>query len=230
MKKAKLYLKGVRTPLELTEEQGLKAKLVKEDPTILNSTNVTLADGLWTGEKGDIRYIMFETVVDYKDSNNFTSYELKEFEKELESYLLTKEDAEFKDLVDGLVKDIVDNRQLFYSTEMLAEILAIRELHLKEADIFKRAEKLILKGYVGTLTKKGELKFLEDRLLIKIHDDGKDFSVIKNSDNSIPYNAMNQKLSEYHSYKGRITYAKQMDVKHLEEMAERVGVDETQEF
>ena len=226
MKKAKLYLKGKREPIELTEEQGLKAKAVKEDSTILNSENVSLADGLWTGEKGDIRYVMFEVVPEYNKFTKFTSQELEDFEQELNPYFLKESDNEFMDLVNNLVNDIMINRKMFYSKKTTKQINLIKDLHLKEEDIREKAKEIIHEGYVGILTRKGEERFLVDKGLIKLDPERNDFAVIQNSDKSIPFNDMNRKLSEYYDYKGRIAYAEQMDVKHLEEMAAQVGVNE----
>ncbi len=229
MKIAKLFIKGMRVPLELTENQGLQAKSIKEDGNILDSETVDIGD-IWTGEKGDIRFVVFEIIAEYKDGDKFDNQELKEFEEELRPYFLKEEDNEFMDLVNCLVKDIVTDRKMFCSEEMLKRIKTIRELHLDEEGIVEKAKEIIRKGYIRTLTKKGELRFLVDKHMIKMDGNGNSFSVIQNSDNSIPYNDMNQKLSEYHNFKGRVAYAKQMDVKRLEETAEQMGVEGEQEF
>jgi len=229
MKIAKLFIKGMRVPLELTENQGLQAKSIKEDINILNSETVDIGD-TWTGEKGDIRFIIFENVAEYKDESKFSNQELRDFEEELRPYFLKETDSEFMDLVNSLVKDIIADRKMFCSTEMLKQIKIIRDLHLKEEDIIEKAKEMIRDKYIGTLTKTGEMRYLIDKRVIKMNDDGKDFSVIQNSDKTIPYNDLNNKLCEYSDYKSRIAYAKQMDVKRLEETAEQMGVESEQEF
>jgi len=229
MRIAKLFIKGMRAPLELTEAQGIHAKSIKENIAILDSATVDIGE-VWTGDKADMRYIIFETIAEYKDSNRFSNQELRDFEEELKPYFLKEEDDEFKKLVDDLVEDIKNAKKLFYSVDTKAKILAIRELHLKEEDIIEKAKEIIRKGYIGTITKKGEMKYLVDKQVIKMNEDGRDFSVIQLDDKTVPYNDMNNKLSEYNDYKGRVSYAKKMDTKHLEEMAEQVGVIEEHEM
>lgn len=222
MKTAKLFIKGMREPLNLTEQQGLQAKAFKENISLQDDETVEIRN-IWTGDKGDIRYVVFDTSPEYNERKKFSNNDLKEFGKELKPYLLKEDDDEFNYLVEETIKDIKSNKQFICSQETMARIEQIRDLHLSDDDLLEKAKELVRVNYVGKLTKKGEMRYLVDMNVIKITEDGKDFSVIQNSDKSILYNDLTNKLSEYQDYVSRITYAKKMDTVRLEELSEQVG-------
>jgi hypothetical protein len=83
---SQLFIKGVKEPLNITREQGMKVEQVLKDLKIDKEQVVSIAG--WTGPKKDIRFVTVEKEQSYAGDKEFSNDEMREFEKtELAKYL-----------------------------------------------------------------------------------------------------------------------------------------------
>ncbi len=128
---AKLYIRGVREPIELTEEQGRKADKIKkgegEFASLGDKDTISIGD-MWTGEKGDLRYIKFDKVIEPVQETAFSAKEMFDFEREISPYFVKDGDDEFKRFVNLYINDIVNlESKLAWTTRTKDAILAFRK-------------------------------------------------------------------------------------------------------
>ena len=229
MRTAKLFVKGIREPIELTEEQGDKAKKVKDDTSIDDSQTVSIADGRWTGEKKDIRYIIFEEKTERVEATEYSPKEMFDFEEELKIYCIKIGDNEYKRFVNVFVKGILDKKEnLFWSSTTKNALLSARKIVMKiekeseRNDVArKEAEKIVKLRLVGILTKKGEQEYLIEQKAIRVEEGG-GFVVLKHPDGSVPFSILNNKLSKYSDWKSRREYASGKEMEGYAEMSGHV--------
>jgi len=203
MKIAKLIIKGLREPIELTEEQGRKAQKIKnaegEYATLPDDTTIDIG-GKWTGERRDIRYIILESARDPYASgeNQYSKEELEEFQIELEPYFMEYEDKEFNSIVEHYIDLVVDKKSKIILTAFTKErLLTIRKTYVDDLtkdneDIKKEIQKLVKERRVGKLSKAGEYRFLRDKNAITLDEKDELKAVFAKE-----YTELSSKLSQY---------------------------------
>jgi len=273
---AKLFIRGSRDPLEITEEQGKKANQIKkgegEYAGLTDKDTISIGD-IWTGEKGDLRYVKFEGSID-KVEKVYSSKELFSFAEEIKPYCIQEGDDDFKRWVDLLVNNILDVKsKMFWNRELKNLLIGVRnkldkfpslndwdkggvqeqgkkeeddlyakrvqdaydvahmnslgkELEGKKDIIRGEVEQVVKTRLVGTLSQKGREKYLQDQGAISITEEGR-ISIIKNSDDSIPYEELDEKLSEFSKWKARSKYAVHKQMEGYEEMSRSLANDKT---
>lgn len=79
--KAKMFIKGLREPIELEKNEATVAQALKSDINQSNETPFTIKD-VWSGTKGDIKYIIFpDKEKIFEAVRPMSDEEAKEFEK-----------------------------------------------------------------------------------------------------------------------------------------------------
>lgn len=131
MKTAKLFIRGSREPIEITYEQGVKANQIKKgegEYSELNDKDTISIGDIWTGEKGDLRYVKFENTVDPAQETVYTARELFLFEEELKPYFIKEGDDEYNWWVNKFVDEITDvHSRLSWSKTTKEMLLKVRE-------------------------------------------------------------------------------------------------------
>lgn len=88
MKKAKLYIVGLKDPIELEPEEAKVAQDLIADFTADPMTPFSI-EGIWTGKKRDMKYVLFDddkSVRYNRDIMMMTDSEAKIFEREIAPY------------------------------------------------------------------------------------------------------------------------------------------------
>jgi hypothetical protein len=86
--KAKLYIKGLREPIEVDPEEGIEAQRVITDPKVSKDTPFSI-ENVWTGTKFDMKFVVFPEKEQTFDSPVFSvmsKTEYAAFNKELEPF------------------------------------------------------------------------------------------------------------------------------------------------
>lgn len=86
--KAKLYIKGLREPIEIEADEAKEAQRVITDPKIAKETPFSI-EGVWTGTKFDMKFVVFPEREEQFESPEFkvmSKTEYAAFNKELEPY------------------------------------------------------------------------------------------------------------------------------------------------
>lgn len=65
MRKALLYIKGLKEPVEFTEEEGISAEQMMVNAEIPNEALFSI-ENVWTGHKGDMKHVVWIKQRDYR--------------------------------------------------------------------------------------------------------------------------------------------------------------------
>lgn len=83
---AKLFVRGMKEPVELTDEEGNAAQALLSDSSKGRDTAFVI-EGVWAGNKGDMKFVVFgKKEIEKKTIEAMPDSEAKLFEKELESF------------------------------------------------------------------------------------------------------------------------------------------------
>lgn len=234
VRKAKLFIKGLKDPIIMSEEKGMVATRIiqgKEDDlqygNLSSTSAVTLYDEqnkmLWSGIKGDMRYVEYftdkkEIVVSRED--------LSSFGQMIEPYLVAKGNEDYNELVSKLANDIAKPKKTsVYSPAVMNKIKIIREKNLNEVDIKIEASKIADEHFIGMLTQKGENRFLQDRGAIRICKDG-NIAIKKNVlTGDIPYEKYKNLISLWLSEKESKSFGIERQIEGYEDLVKQVHVD-----
>lgn len=83
--KAKLFVRGLKEPVELENDEALSAQDLIGDSTKTNDTAFSI-EGVWTGKKGDMKFVIFPKVEKapvYSKIEAMTKEEADAFEKDI---------------------------------------------------------------------------------------------------------------------------------------------------
>lgn len=88
MKIAKLHIKGLKEPIQLTETQGQLANEYLRNKQIPDDERIDVGQGKWVGTKRDMRYVTFETVTEPEKPihERFTTDQLRKFGERKRAY------------------------------------------------------------------------------------------------------------------------------------------------
>ena len=229
---AKLFIRGIREPIELTEEQGRKANQIKrgegEFKDLGDKDTISIGD-VWTGEKGDLRYVKFEKVFKKTEETAYSSKEFFDFEKEIKSYCVKEEDDEYKSFVTLFTNEILDvNSKMFWTLTTRNSILNAREIVSKITKDNERknkakeeAEKIAKNRILGTFSQKGQYKYLVDQKAIVMKGNG--FIILQHQDGSTLFDKLNHKIGKYLDWKSRKEYASDKEMETYAEMAGEIN-------
>lgn len=226
MRKAKLFIKGSREPIEITEEQGRKADQIKRGDgefAGLSDKDTISIGNVWTGEKGDLRYVKFDNFIEHAEEKQYSPKELFQFEEEIKPYFIIEGDDEYNEWVEKFTKEItILDSSLFYSNSTVELLLSVRskfkEPEANRDEIVKEVEKIVKSKIVGTLSGNGECRYLVDKHAIQMNEDD-DFTVLRHTDGSVPYGELINKINKYKEWKARREYASGREMEKYAEMA-----------
>lgn len=187
MKTATLRIKGEREPLVVTESQGKKADQLIKDDRIAGTRVVSIGD-VWTGRKEDLRSVRFGGNTAFSEEEEergytFTDNEWRNFEIEIQKFLIKKDDEEYRAFVDRIMRAVLDSDQVIFATPFVKKrVEYLREKFSDEPsdqiDIIRdEVEKLADERMVGYLSVDSENKYLQSKGLIRIGDDGQVYVV-----------------------------------------------------
>ena len=229
MRTAKLFIRGSKEPIEITEEQGIKANQIKrgegEFAELTDKDTISIGD-VWTGERGDLRYIKFEHIAEKAEERIYSSKEMFEFEEELQPYFIQEGDDEFEKWVNRFVEQILGtDEKLFWGEAIKNMILESRKVvneitedNEKKDKTIESAERIVKANVVGMLSRDGEERYLEEQKVIKRYDNGS-YAVIQKLDGSVPYTETSYKLTKYKEWKSRREYASGKELESYDEMS-----------
>lgn len=154
-----------------------------------------------------------------KEKKIYTISELQEFQKELEPYLIRKNDEDYLKALEYLIMDIKNKSgKLAWGIQMASEIEKIRQKEISDEQIKQEAESLMERYFIGKLAKSGEGRFLIDKRAIRIDEKGS--WIILKYENFIPFTELNEKLTAYKNWLYKIDYAEKKKLEEYDKMIE----------
>lgn len=223
MKRAKLIIKGLKEPIFISEQDGLHARSLVEDSEV--SPLQILRVGNWSGPKSEIRYVFFEneTELDEVDTRHFSDNEMEDFKEQIEPFTVQKDDEEYKSRLELFLEAVKDQKGVHMLPRMKEAVERILEGNLSEEEIKKEAQKYVDDNFVGKLTIRGELRFLEQKKAIRLYENGTSHVLLNNDKKSL-YKELSSKLHEYSKRNNALEYSKRMDIKELDILSQTMSV------
>ena len=160
---------------------------------------------------------------DNKDTKHFTDSEMNDFKIKIEPFTVKEGDEEYENQVKRFISATKSDKETRISPDMRERIESLQTRHLNESDLKIEAEKYVQDNYVGELTLAGERKFLEYYKAIRTYKDGT-YHIILDSKVEFAYPELSEKLQEYQRLRGNTKYARTMDRKELDILAQSMEV------
>lgn len=225
MRAARLFIKGLKDPMELTEKEGEQINVILKDDTVKNSQRVVVAGT--PIPKGEMRYVMFYKLDEKKSEVQFDEKDLLDMQTQLEPYFLKREDEEYTRLYKRLVEDVQAVKEpSFYTWPVLERLKALRAKRDGNMEsIEMQVEDIMEKHFIGHLFQSGEQRFLKDKKAIVVYDDGSE-AMVQLKDGSLPGVSILRQLDAWKVMKARKEYGRVQELKQLQELAGSMGVPE----
>jgi hypothetical protein len=158
MKIAKLYIKGLKEPFEISEVEGNKIDLIKQDSSLPDNHYVSV--GKWHGYKSEIRYTIWEEVAEKTNADDME----EEYYKNRGKYLTDTERYKNIEFYKLFVR-IMDDRE-----PTKDEILKVQEI---QKEFFTnnpyrlQCDPECYKSFVGNVARLGSFLHILERIIQK---------------------------------------------------------------
>lgn len=89
MRKGLLFIKGLKDPIDLEEHEAVEADRFIVNKAVPKDTPFSIV-GIWTGTKGDMRFVKWETVEEKRTEPTFSKDELDSVSREVTAIQLVE--------------------------------------------------------------------------------------------------------------------------------------------